>query len=179
MAISAGPLEIIILDIERALNANLYYAALAVTLSLPDICSVLELPPEQNWSTGSKYASWFDRNLPKYLPKFTGSDCYKMRGGVLHNGRVRRDEKRWDHIAFTTPQSSMRLHLCSASNNGGVSESALILDVEHFCRDVIDAVRSWFSVNLNNEIVKRNLPSLIALRRDDIGRQVSGVECLR
>ncbi|MXP13316.1 hypothetical protein GRI44_00895 [Altererythrobacter confluentis] len=175
----AGPLDIILNDIERALDTRLWYAALAVTLSLPDICSLLELPPEEGWSKGWKYAGWFDRNLAQYHPEFTGGDCYKLRGGLLHNGRVRRDEARWDHIAFTTPDSPGRLHRCVFSNNGGIDETALMLDVEFFCRDVMEATRIWFSANLTNTIVQANLPNLLALRRDDIGRQVSGGGFLR
>lgn len=179
MTQSVGPLGIILDDIERALEARLWYAALAVTLSLPDICSLLELPPEESWSKGWKYAGWFDRNLKKYHPSFTGDDCYKLRGGVLHSGKMRRDEKRWNYIAFTTPDSPMRMHLCVACDNGRVEESALLLDVEHFCRDVMESVRNWFVANSANPTVQANLPNLLALRRDDLGRQMSGGEFLR
>ena len=174
-----APLEIILRDVQRALDARLWYAALAVSLSLPDICSLLELPADQNWSKGWKYAGWFDRNLPHYLPSFTGKDCYELRGGILHNGRVRRDESRWNYIGFTTPDSPIRMHRCISANNGGEDERVYVLDAAHFCGDMLQAVRNWFTRSKDDPNVQANLPSLIALRRDDIGRQISGLEMLR
>ena len=179
MAQSAGKLELILRDVERALDAQLWYAALSVSLSLPDVCSLLERPANEGWSKGWKYAAWFDHNLKQYLPLFTGDDCYKLRGGVLHKGQLRKDDARWDHIAFTTPESDMRLHLTLSENNSGVEESALILDVEMFCSDMMRAVRRWFDESSENPHLRENLAYVVALSSDDIGAQISGLGALR
>src|SRR5665213_2961362 len=57
------PLEMIFRDIERALEAKLWYLALAVTLSIPDICSLLEL--NDGWSNCNIFAAWFDKHVGK------------------------------------------------------------------------------------------------------------------
>lgn len=46
-------------QINRALNANLYYLALFVSISLPDICGATE--SSDGKSTGAKYIAWFDK----------------------------------------------------------------------------------------------------------------------
>lgn len=170
----ANPLELILGDIERAIEAKIWYAALAVSLSLPDVCSLLELPAEQSWSKDWKYAGWFDRNLPNYLPLFSGQDCYRLRGGILHNAKIRKDESRWDYIALTTSDSPMRMHLCVSRNNGGTKESALTLDIEIFCQDIVAATRKWYEQKSADENVKSNLPYVISAR-GSFGNQISGL----
>lgn len=179
MTASAGPLEIILGDVEKALHAGLWYAALAVTLSLPDICSLLELPPEEGWSKRHKFAGWYNRNVARYTPNFTGDDCYRLRGGVLHHGKFGHGDQRYDHIVFTTPASMMRMHCFVAANNSGVEESVLSMDVEYFCRDVARAVRGWFAANETNLNVIANLPRVVAIRSGAVGSQIHAPNLLR
>src|SRR6266446_2915631 len=59
------PIEItaILHEIEKALGAKLYYLAIAVALSIPDICACLEFDPEDpQWANRDTYASWCDAN---------------------------------------------------------------------------------------------------------------------
>jgi hypothetical protein len=82
------PLKLILRDINAALNAKLWFMAIAVTLSIPDICSLLELDYEKDgWSKQHKYAAWFDQWVKNKIRMMTGQDCYRLRGGVLHNAR--------------------------------------------------------------------------------------------
>ena len=55
-------LTAILHEIERAIEAKLYYVAIAVALSVPDICACLELDPEAVWATEKKYTTWWDNN---------------------------------------------------------------------------------------------------------------------
>src|SRR4051812_11723889 len=57
-----SPLEMIYQDIERAIQARLWYLAIAVTLSLPDVCAALECEPGKAWVTEAKYVAWFESN---------------------------------------------------------------------------------------------------------------------
>jgi hypothetical protein len=57
-------LDAIIQEIRRALDAKLYYLAIAVTLSVPDICSSLEADPSNPECQDRKtYVRWCSANL--------------------------------------------------------------------------------------------------------------------
>lgn len=51
-------MELILKEIERALDAKLYYLALQVSLTLPDICAALQ--SDDGRASKSKYIAWYD-----------------------------------------------------------------------------------------------------------------------
>lgn len=48
-------------QIEQAVEGNLYYLALFVTLAIPDICGALD--SDDGRATGAKYVAWFDKHV--------------------------------------------------------------------------------------------------------------------
>ena len=87
-------------EIGKALEHGCYHCALALTLTLPDICGQVAYPnlhkPEQR---GERYKKWFDEYVSKYyqcpedvtLPNqkicfVNGYTCYLLRCAYLHNG---------------------------------------------------------------------------------------------
>ena len=91
-------LELLICEIEKALDANLYLSALHMALSIPDMLGRLVYPK----STKDKYVRWFDDNVRNiafgYLysenplcmsdgyPKMCGKVCYALRCKLFHEG---------------------------------------------------------------------------------------------
>ncbi|EQD56665.1 hypothetical protein B1A_11430, partial [mine drainage metagenome] len=53
-------METILQEIERALDAHLYYLAVAMVLTLPDICAALASADGE--SSGQRYRDWYDAN---------------------------------------------------------------------------------------------------------------------
>ena len=54
-------------EIEKALKKKMYQSALALALTLPDICGGIMCP---NADTGFRYKAWFNKYVtPMYLPK--------------------------------------------------------------------------------------------------------------
>lgn len=174
MSQPAGPLEIILQDIERALQARLWYVALAVALSLPDICSLLEQPPDEAWSKRKKYADWFDKNVGAKFFSLTGDDCYSLRGGVVHHGRFGHKKARFDRIAFTIPGSGPRIGEILAEQ-GPMGDVALTMDLSMFCEKIIVSVREWFEANHGNANVRANPPNVVRLRPHGLFGVVHGV----
>lgn len=86
MSVATTPLERIFQDIERALSYDLYYLALSVSLTIPDVCAALECDPDNIWVTGEKYIAWCEKHLEPNYAWFTGEDCYRLRCGILHPG---------------------------------------------------------------------------------------------
>ena len=64
MTTTPPELDAILQEVERALKAELYYLAVAVALSIPDICACLEFDPDKpGWANDKTYAPWCDANL--------------------------------------------------------------------------------------------------------------------
>lgn len=101
-------------SIMKAYNDENYLAALALTLTLPDICAQVEFPEINyknfgNGYVGKRYKKWFDLHLKQYFGEsgtmsieeddtnlkylegkkkyvFDGKACYALRCSVLHEG---------------------------------------------------------------------------------------------
>lgn len=85
-------------EIKSALNSELYNCALALSLTIPDVCGKVEYPNEKN---KLRYINWFHKHAEKYftvlatkLPEekiveykwLTAEECYALRCSVLHAG---------------------------------------------------------------------------------------------
>ena len=82
-------------DINKALDAEAYMAALALALTLPDICAKAEYG--DTLRNKERYIKWFDEYIGKYeiCPREEGEECmpylsgevvYSLRNNVLHQG---------------------------------------------------------------------------------------------
>lgn len=83
-------------DMRSALNAECYFAALAIALMLPDICGKAEYPKMKNGK--ERYIKWYDENIGEYdkcpkqnenepvMPHLTGEIVYQLRCCFLHEG---------------------------------------------------------------------------------------------
>lgn len=131
---------------EAIANQN-WYAALYLSLSLPDICARLEA---KNGKTNrDKFIAWFDKYLAdRYQHQIganlglhvflSGKDCYALRCAMLHEGgsdiTTQQCREALDRFHFTV---SVGAH-CNQINN------ILQLDVFTFCNDVCQSVESWY-----------------------------------
>ena len=86
-------------DIKKAKKNKAYFSALALALTIPDICGKIEY---QGLKDNEKYIKWFDNWVYKYfeipkspnkdfskfdeLAKFDGNVCYALRCVFLHAG---------------------------------------------------------------------------------------------
>jgi hypothetical protein len=77
-------LDMALIDIRRALDAQMYYLALIGTLSLIDICSALETPDGK--TDKHRFMAWYDKHLGPHYSWLSGQDCYGIRSGMLHQG---------------------------------------------------------------------------------------------
>jgi hypothetical protein len=165
-------MEMILREIERALDAQLYYPAVVMTLTLPDICAALESPDGK--TSGQKYKDWYNRYLAEVSPGMTDVDCYSLRCGVVHQGRVGHPNLRYSRIVFSLPQSAFRGSLVSGFNAGS-DEVFLMLDAEQFCHAVMNQVRIWMEEKETDATVKMNLPRLVQFRPNGLPPNIAGV----
>ena len=87
-------------EIERAIGGGYYYCALALALTIPDICGQVYSPElSRTQNSGDRYAKWFNEFVAQiYLKEpnlkfpngtsitFNGYACYLLRCTYLHSG---------------------------------------------------------------------------------------------
>jgi hypothetical protein len=138
------------LDATRtAVGTNNWHAALALALTMPDICGRLENPQLRS---EARFTDWFDRFLLKRYQAQLGpdrrlhtflcaADCYALRCAYLHQGEFGIDDQRaqqaLDSFRFTMPpQGGGMAHM-------NQYRGALQLQIDIFCEHVCSAVEEW------------------------------------
>lgn len=175
------PVEIsaLLREVELALEHKLYYLAIAVSLSLPDICACLEFDPNNpQWANKDTYALWADTNIN--FKTVSGEDLYRLRCGVLHFGNFEHRKSAFDRVIFIGPESRIKSHdvVITVDPNtviGGipatqlrVAGKILHMDVELFCKAITEAVKAWSIAKANDPYVRQNLPRLIRYRPEGL-----------
>lgn len=151
----------ILKSIRNALQEENWYAALFVTLTLPDICVALE----SNKSCGEKYSQWFESHLTEYQGFLSGNDCYALRCSLLHQGKDDISDQRLrdalEHYVFLT--KGPHCNLWKDSEINGVKTSFLQLNVGKFCEDMCLAVEKWLIKDSNNSDIQKRLKDTLEI----------------
>ena len=158
-------MERFLTSVEKSIQTENWYAALTMSLTLPDICGWLTTPDVKSQK---RYETWFNTYLlPNYKsqfhgPEFTflsGSDCYALRCAFLHEGtdEVLRQRAREviTRFAFSTTGS----HRC-------LFDSVLLLNVQSFCAEICAAVRQWVHDVSGNVNIQLRLSELVCVRTE-------------
>jgi hypothetical protein len=163
-------MEAILSEIESALRAGLYYLALAIALSLPDVCAALE--SSDGTTSGPQYKAWYDRGMAPQYPRVTSTDMYSLRCGVIHQGRFGHDNLQYSRILFTLPNPQRNVFHNSVVND------ALNLDACIFCRDIMANVSRWYDAQKNSATVRANLPRLLRLYPHGLAPYMVGISLI-
>lgn len=138
--------------LDQALRERNWYAALAMSLALPDICVKASDPATK--TNRSKYAAWFDEFVgPKYRRSvgaerqehvfLSGRDCYALRCALLHEGSA-------DVTEQSAREALDRFHFCAPGKQNNTwhmnqKDGSLLLMVDQFAADLLEAARAWWS----------------------------------
>lgn len=160
-------LERILGDIHKANNAGIYYAALAVSLTLPQICVGLTFDNSTEVK-GQHYKDFLNQYAPTKIGLNLGvsaDDCWKLRCGLLHRGNASQNRDfNSTHVIFTVPESKSAIHGISMIAPFSGTEDAAMIDLITFCNAMETATRSWMSQHTNHPNVIRNEPNLLSMR---------------
>jgi hypothetical protein len=161
------PIEDLSREIEKALEARLFYLALLLTLTLPDVCAALEQP---NGRTSQKiYEGWYKRNVFQRIGGLSPEEAYELRNTVVHQSSALSSEKRkYSRIIFTMPGECVTM-------DSMVLNDAMTFEVGAFCKRWIGCVRDWIAASRDNANVKANLPSLLQVRPHGLPPYTAGV----
>lgn len=151
----------------KAIENENWYAALALGLTLPDICGKLE----DNTATSQKrYIVWFDRYMSKDYVDYmigshkvtfmTGSDFYAIRCAFLHEGN--------DDISSQRAKETLNRFIFAATSSHKlrIDNLFLVLNVSEFCKEICEGVDAWYAdIQADSEIQKR-INSMMNIRLD-------------
>lgn len=148
----------ILIDIEKSIAARLYYPALLIALTLPEVCSALALD-RSIFVKEKHYVDFVDKYATPEGLGCTGVDCYRMRGGLVHRGSLARHPK-FDatHVIFTLPEAANPMHGFSIQNP---EAAAACFDLVSFCNAMIRGASTWYREHKDNPIVQKNMPHVI------------------
>ena len=150
-------MEHLVTGVRDALAKESWYAALALTLTLPDTCGSIEDPGPQK--SKKRSIAWFDSYAAKYFRPdppngqqfLTGEDFYALRCSFLHEGDfdVNSGEEP-THILSVLNRVRLRisnLQMVPARSMGalpaGSHETSYDVMVQDFCEWVCKAVEEW------------------------------------
>src|SRR5208283_2355652 len=136
----------------------LLYAALILTLTLPDACAALESP--KGMTSPHAYKAWWKTWLKgKYDNRLTADDVYLLRCAVAHQGRFQHPGMKFERVLFTLRPKGQIWHKNVLLGPAG--KVALNLDLYWFCKDVVEAAEAWFAQKKTDRLVQKNLVSLV------------------
>lgn len=150
-----------IAEVRNALEKRLYYCALALLLTLPDICAKVEYP--NSYTYGKNYTLWFDTHAKKYFtvipitipPReseeytwLTGEECWKLRCAVLHAGNFKLNCK-------NSNLKKLFIHISENNENRTHSwrnERCADIDLKLLCDNICKAVEEYYEKHPNKEL---------------------------
>ncbi|PEP49713.1 MULTISPECIES: hypothetical protein [Bacillus] len=170
----------LIKEIMSSLDNKNYLSALALTLTLPDICGKIENPDK---GVRERYTKWYNEHIYKYewpdeikdLDKFNGDAVYKLRCNLLHDGssdirehmKKQHNQKESKNFVFelTDTMTSYSKSLEDSEDDCSIRIRIGIID---FCRKVCLVAENFYNKNLkqdifNNIIISDDLYKILRL----------------
>jgi hypothetical protein len=158
-------------SLKLSLETKNWYSALALGLTLPDICSRLESPEVYS---SVRYPGWFDKYVGRYYMRtigpekenyvfLSGKDAYALRCSFLHQGDSNIDQQRSKDVLsdflFVKPPEAGIFHL-------NLLDDTLQLQVDLFCIDICNGVLEWMDASRNNVFITNNAMKMLEIHDD-------------
>jgi hypothetical protein len=167
----ATSLELIASDVRKALDAGLYYAALATVLTIPHVCASLEKDDPR--AAGTDYKKWCKRYVCDDLG-VSADVVYSLRCGVLHQGQTSVKPSASDKDPFTVTRLMFVLPGTGGHYHRNQHNNLLQYDLMTFCNTIIAGLARWWEVEGKSPNVKKNLPNLVQYRPDGMSAFIKG-----
>lgn len=143
-------------DIRTALKARAYLSALALALTLPDICSLVE--DQVTKETGKRYIKWINNHFDPddfqfsdfESNQFGGEMCYALRCKILHEGNTNVEENKnvsVDSFKLTFPNDKDYFHgfkyIKEYSQNSEVTKT--YIGIDYLCEILCDRAEEFYN----------------------------------
>lgn len=155
----------IINDIDTSMENGAFFAALALALTLPDICGKAEYPQEK---PSQRYISWYDNYVTdtgkscdaygKDMPYFSGEVAFQLRCNLIHQGTpninksgINQECCKIDRFILVIDEEEPSVWSSSVTYEKGldskIKERELCVDVRAVCYSIKTAAKSYFDAN--------------------------------
>lgn len=165
-------------EIRRSLKSGLFYSAITVALTLPDICSSLERGPDES-NTGrvkERYLVWCETYLVSKFEHLKALDIWALRNGIIHNGQsFGGKDCKFERVVFVLPNGFGKTLQMLSQTGGENGPWALTIGVEFFCEQIIEAALEWYLKASKTEQFEQNIGGLIRFRPSGYGNHIVGV----
>lgn len=149
-------------EIDFCLEQEYYIAALALALTLPDICGKAEYPLD---STTSRYIKWFNQFMTMYkksaspysedMPYLSGETVYNLRNSFLHSGnpnivkeKINDELCKVDKFKLTLGKSFIDdTSMVSYGSNMSVAERGYTVNVYLLCTRLSRVAKEYYLDN--------------------------------
>lgn len=155
-----------------AMQHKNWYGALALALTMPDICGRISYPHLAK-NSEERYVLWFDTYLAeKYQGGFiqeqilAGANMYALRCAFLHQGEFditdQKARQALERFHLTTPYTGLMHNNRSMTidADGNITNFVLQLSIDIFCEDVCAGVEKWMSDNATDARVAAEIEQL-------------------
>ena len=153
-------------DINKALDNDASFSALALALTLPDICGKTKYPEEK--STKKRYIDWYDEYVGKYekdpdekqMPYLSGEVIYSLRCCFLHEGnpniekeKIKEEACKIDRFSLLTDKKKpFEMYADSACVNTPLFSEAekelrYTVNVRRLCLILIACAKGYYTEN--------------------------------
>lgn len=120
-------------EVNKALEHELYMAALCTVLTIPDMCAKAEYPQLSN---KRRYIKWYEELIGKYerdseapnMPYLSGEVVYQLRCSVLHQGTPNIDKNHIREDCCKIDKFIIRVE--RTKEFGGYADSASYMNTE-------------------------------------------------
>lgn len=155
--------DMIISDIRKALEQDLFMVALTTALTLPDICGNVEFPGDPNWK---RYISWYDKEITAYkkagrnatvedMPELDGGVVYSLRCSLLHEGNPNINNKQLamnkikpiDRFTLTIEHGEGLIVCLDESKVSKDGIRSYSMSIRGLCYSICDAAERYYNGN--------------------------------
>lgn len=149
-------------EVKKSIDNECFMAALALALTIPDVCGKAEYPDGGN---GERYIRWYNMYVGKYekpsdpygedMPYSSGEIVYNLRNSFLHQGTPNIDvtkvkEERCKVNQFVLTISDIIDSGTSRVSYGlenNITERMLEINIVNLCSKLCSAAKSYYSEN--------------------------------
>ena len=161
------PLETMLNEMMRAVDASMGLVALATAVAVPAICASLSM--ECGRSGGPDYKAWCGMNLrpKKGFDLITDEELYSLRNGLLHQGRSEMLTKKKDgSLVDDHPHNQVKFVETPAGwtiQDNSVNRE-YVHSIRDFCGNMANAAIAWRNAQSENLTVQKHLKSMLTYR---------------
>ena len=154
----------IIDEIIKSIENECFIAALALALTIPDICGKAEYPSA---NIAERYIKWYNKYIGDYekcpdpygtdMPYTSGELVYNLRNSLLHQGtpnvdasKVKEERCRIDKLVLTISRAYDRgTSMVSYGKGCTITERMLEVNIVNLCSKLCATAKGYYAENKN------------------------------